>query len=183
VIRGRFFEAAIFEAFSVESVRSVVVRCRTPTPCPSWASDSSSRLPTNPWPVARPRHRGWTSGSPTVHTEGASSKGWVLARCRVRGLQHGEPDCDLHEVWDVKERSEERSLRSGSAVPPLRSMVRDDEAGKQLPALPPLLQLACPPKSIMSRRSACIGSALPPCSSHWPVVSFEVFRQDTCIDI
>jgi hypothetical protein len=90
-IRGRLVEAAIFEALSVESVRNVVVRCRTPTPCPSWASDSSSRLPTNPWPVARPRHQGWTSGSPTVQTTRASSRGWELARCRVRWLQAGEP--------------------------------------------------------------------------------------------
>lgn len=56
-VRGRIVEAATFGAFSVESVRNVVVRCRTPTPCPSWASDSSSRRPSKPWPVARPRHR------------------------------------------------------------------------------------------------------------------------------
>jgi hypothetical protein len=35
MIRGESVEAAIFEAFSVESVRNADVRCRTATPCPS----------------------------------------------------------------------------------------------------------------------------------------------------
>jgi len=84
--RGRLVEAAIFEAFSVESVRNVVARCRTLTPCPSWASDSSSRPPSNPWPVARPRHRGWTSGSPTVPYSRSKLRKWGLARYQLRGF-------------------------------------------------------------------------------------------------
>jgi len=107
---GGIVEAATFEAFSVESVRNVVARFRAPAPCPSWASDSSSRSPrtvacrATPSPgldfrrAHRPRYR-------------SKLRKHRLARCQLRGLQTGEPGCDLHEVWYVKERSEEHSLR------------------------------------------------------------------------
>jgi hypothetical protein len=35
-------------------------------------------------------------------------------------VQTGEPGCDLLEVWDVKERSEEHSPRSGPEHPVLK---------------------------------------------------------------
>jgi len=52
------------------------------------------------------------------------------------------------------------------AVLPLRSKVRDDEVKKQLPALLPLLQLACPSKFWRPVRSVFSGLTLPPCSFH-----------------
>jgi hypothetical protein len=51
--------------------------------------------------------------------------------------------------------------------------VRDGEVEKQLPALPPLLQLACPSKFWRPVRSVIIDLTLPPCSFHWPAVKLR----------
>ena len=95
-------------------VCDVGVRFQKPAPCPSWASISSSRSR---------RHRGRQTAP--VTGEELTTRPPSLPRANPRStgeipmstVQGGKPTCDLREVLDVKERSEEHSPRSGPEHP------------------------------------------------------------------
>lgn len=103
--REETVEDATFEAFSVESVRNAGVRCRTATPCPSWASDSSSRSPPRRGrrrQLRTPCGRSRTGGAPTDPCVLGASSEDVDQRRAGAGLQTGEPGWTSMRFWTSK---------------------------------------------------------------------------------